>query len=107
LTVQKGSSSNFDLSFGPGNALAVTNGINVKLGGEIDVAASGASLKGASLNNSGTLTVNNGGTLGVTGGLANSSSMTVGSGGGNGTVSVGGTFANTGGVLNTLQVNGG
>jgi hypothetical protein len=53
--------------------LNVTNAINIDQGGEIDVAASGASLTGASLTNFGTLTLNNGGTLTVSGAFTNES----------------------------------
>ncbi|MGH9352727.1 MAG: beta strand repeat-containing protein, partial [Terriglobia bacterium] len=96
LTVQKGTSSNYTLAFDANDKLTVTNAVDINQGGEIDVAASGASISASSLaNNAGTLKVANGGSVSTTGDLSNSNSGVVTASSG-GTVDVSGTLTNDG-----------
>ena len=104
LTIGAGTSSNYALSFNPNTALAVTKAVTINSGGEIDLAAVGASLAtGGVLTNAGTLNVSNGGALTVgapfaPANLINTGTMDVdaGSATGGGSVIVTGTLTNNG-----------
>jgi fibronectin-binding autotransporter adhesin len=76
LAVGTGTGSGYTLSFNPATALSVATTVSVASGGEVDVAAVGASLASAgNLSNDGTLTVANGGSL-IVGSLLGQANLT-------------------------------